>query len=461
MDFAALPPEVNSGRMYAGAGAGPMVAAAAAWDSVASELNSAASSYRASILELTGGPWLGPSAASMAAAAAPYLAWMNTTATQAEQTANQARSAVAAYESAFIATVPPPVIAANRALLLSLVATNILGQNTPAIAATESHYAQMWAQDAAAMYSYAGSSAAATQLTPFSAAPQTTNPGGAGAQAAAASQATSTASGSSASQLLSTVPNALQTMASGASTGGPGQWLLNLLNSTPVQAFEGLMEYTSGYQEQIGAWGFMASGVFFLMNPALNLGPTSAMALMTAPGAAAAGLPEGALGAAGLPEGALGAALGGAGVSAGVGEAASVGGLTVPQSWATAAPEVQLAAKALPMAGLSGLPQAGAAGPGGWFGGIPPIGSVVNAPRNGEPSPRSYDRRAAMRQAAGESGPHEGTLGRCASAGRANLSERDELERLRQSIADVAKERDLLKRSAALLIKEALQKGNQ
>ncbi|MCV7029324.1 PPE family protein, partial [Mycobacterium sherrisii] len=41
MDFAMLPPEVNSGRMYAGAGSGPLMAAAAAWDGLAAELSSA------------------------------------------------------------------------------------------------------------------------------------------------------------------------------------------------------------------------------------------------------------------------------------------------------------------------------------------------------------------------------------------------------------------------------------
>ena len=55
---------------------------------------------------------------------------------------------------------PPPVIEANRTLLMTLIATNILGQNTPAIAATEAHYMEMWAQDAAAMYGYAGLQAA-------------------------------------------------------------------------------------------------------------------------------------------------------------------------------------------------------------------------------------------------------------------------------------------------------------
>ncbi len=36
MDFAALPPEVNSGLMYTGPGSAPMMAAAASWDDLAS-----------------------------------------------------------------------------------------------------------------------------------------------------------------------------------------------------------------------------------------------------------------------------------------------------------------------------------------------------------------------------------------------------------------------------------------
>src|SRR5271168_2807969 len=128
MDFAALPPEINSGRMYAGAGAGPMMTAASAWDGLASELNAAAASYRSVVSSLSSGPWLGAASASMAAAAAPYVAWMSATATQAQQTAAQARSAVSAYEAAFAETVPPASIAANRSQLASLVASNIIGQ---------------------------------------------------------------------------------------------------------------------------------------------------------------------------------------------------------------------------------------------------------------------------------------------------------------------------------------------
>src|SRR6516164_4641469 len=141
--------------MYAGPGSGPMLAAAAAWDGLAAEVRSAAASYESVISGLTAGPWLGPASASMAAAAGPYMAWIGTTAAQAEQAATQAKSAAAAYEVAFAATVPPWVIAANRSLLMALIATNIFGQNTPAIAATEAQYAEMWAQDAATMYGYA------------------------------------------------------------------------------------------------------------------------------------------------------------------------------------------------------------------------------------------------------------------------------------------------------------------
>jgi PPE-repeat protein len=222
VDFGIYPPEINSGRMYTGPGSGPMLAAAAAWDALAAELHSAAASYGSVISGLTAGPWLGPSSASMAAAAAPYAAWMSATAAQAEETATQAKAAAAGYEAAFTATVPPPVIAANRSLLMALVATNFFGQNTPAIAATEAHYAEMWAQDAAAMYGYAGSSASATALTPFTPPRQNTNPGGVVGQAAAVGQAAGTSAGnvqstvSSVPQALSAVPNALQSLATAA-----------------------------------------------------------------------------------------------------------------------------------------------------------------------------------------------------------------------------------------------------
>jgi PPE-repeat protein len=189
MDFGLLPPEINSARIYAGPGSAPMLAAAASWDSLAAELSTTAEEYGSVLLNLTTVHWRGPASVSMQAAAATYMRWLHTTAEQARQTAIQARAAAAAFEQAHAMTVPPPVVAANRALLGILLATNFLGQNTAAIAATEAEYIEMWAQDATAMYGYAASSAAATQLAPFAPPEQTTNPAGLTAQSAAVTEA--------------------------------------------------------------------------------------------------------------------------------------------------------------------------------------------------------------------------------------------------------------------------------
>ncbi|CAM3307151.1 hypothetical protein BST27_00715 [Mycobacterium intermedium] len=211
MDFGIYPPEVNSGRMYTGPGAGPMLAAAQAWDSLADELRVTIAGYQSTVFELTEGAWSGPSSAAMGAAAGSYVEWLSATAARAEQTAAQAWAAVAAYEAAFAATVPPPEIAANRSLLAALVATNFLGQNTPAIAATEALYAEMWAQDSLAMYNYAASSAAAAVLTPFASPHQNTDPAATAGQAEAISQIGNLAG--TVHDVISIVPQALSAMA--------------------------------------------------------------------------------------------------------------------------------------------------------------------------------------------------------------------------------------------------------
>lgn len=165
--FAFLPPEVNSGRMYSGPGSGSLLAAAASWDSLAAELETTAQSCQSILSTLTGLHWHGPASAAMAAAAAPYLGWLQATGEQTRQTAMQARAAAAAYELAHAMTVPSTAVTANRVQLAALIATNFFGQNTAAIAATEAQYCEYWAIDAAAMYGYAAGSAAASELTPF------------------------------------------------------------------------------------------------------------------------------------------------------------------------------------------------------------------------------------------------------------------------------------------------------
>jgi PPE-repeat protein len=189
MDFGLLPPEVNSALMYAGPGSGPMLAAAAGWVATAAELESTAAGYASQISELSG-QWFGPSATRMAAAAAHHVQWLQTTSAQASQTAAQAFEAAAAYDTAFEMTVPPPVIAANRVQLMTLIATNWLGQNTPAIAATEAQYMGMWVQDATAMYTYAATATPAATLQSFTEPQPTTNQTGQTDQANALARTT-------------------------------------------------------------------------------------------------------------------------------------------------------------------------------------------------------------------------------------------------------------------------------
>src|ERR1700678_745728 len=101
LDFGALPPEVNSARMYAGPGSGSMISAAAGWEGLAADLRSQAAAFSSVVSGLTRDGWRGQASAPMAAAATPYTAWMNTTAAQAEQAANQAKAAAAGHEAAF------------------------------------------------------------------------------------------------------------------------------------------------------------------------------------------------------------------------------------------------------------------------------------------------------------------------------------------------------------------------
>jgi PPE-repeat protein len=349
MDFGALPPEINSARMYAGPGAGPMMAAATAWNTLAAELSSTAAGYESVITELTGEQWLGPASASMAAAVQPYVAWMNLTAGHAQHAATQATASAAAFEIAFAATVPPPVIAANRAQLAALVATNFLGINTPAIMATEAHYGEMWAQDATAMYGYAASSAGAGTLTPITPPAPTANPAGLAGQAAAVAQAGST-TGTQAGliQTISSLPKAVAALASPLAAV-PAQ-----ATPPPILSFPIVANTINGIVNT-GAW-FVMNGVTnaVLLGHAMYSVPAAAAATTTAQSVAGG---MGITGLAGAVEPAGAAGFGGVPVLAGLGQASTVGGLSVPASWAAATPAANSGASALAGSGWAVAPE--------------------------------------------------------------------------------------------------------
>jgi PPE-repeat protein len=321
----------------------------------------------------------------MMSAVTPYIDWLTSTGAQAEETANHARAAVAAYEAAFAMTVPPPAIAANRALLAALVATNFLGQNTPAIMMTEALYAEMWAQDAAAMYGYTGASQVASQVTPFVQPPQTTNDDGTSSQADAVAKAAATPAGQAATVAQNAVSSApattTQTAATTAATPPTTliEWLQTLFTNT-VSQFPtggwgvGLTGGTSGnlntMRQILQAYFAVGLGNFGYgigqqtITPAQATALEQGLGLMPGPGAA---LPPigGTAGVSGAPVAGVGQ------MSASVGQASTLGRLSVPAGWPGATPtemeEAQLVSAARPVAPqsngiLNGVPMAGNAG---------------------------------------------------------------------------------------------------
>jgi PPE-repeat protein len=359
-DFAARPPELSSTLMYSGSGAGPLMAAASAFSGLSAELSSNAASYEAIISSLAS-QWTGPSATAMAASAQTYIDWLTTTSAQLQEAAAAATSSAAAYETAYAATIPPAVVYANRAQLAVLVATNILGQNTPAIMANEAMYAEFWAQDAAAMFGYsAAASAASSSLTPLTDPTENTNPAGQGQQASAVGQAAAT-NGSSA---------ALNNAQSAASA---------LANPAAVAAQDTPMSILSAINGLIGS-PIVANGIY---NIGVTLAWNTAMMTATLPllGHFIGGAPFGFVMGDTTPLGAglgFGTTLAGAEAPlamAGMGGASSVGGLSVPAAWSAATPATTVAETTLAGSGWT-APVEEAAGTGGTTGIMPGMASA-------------------------------------------------------------------------------------
>jgi PPE-repeat protein len=349
MDFGAFPPEINSARMYAGPGPLSLTGAAVAWENLASELHTAASSYRSLISGLTTQRWLGPTSLTMASAFGPYVAWMSGAAARAEEAASHARLAVEIYEAAFAMTVPPPAVAANRVQLATLMATNFFGQNSPAIATNEAEYTEMWAQDAAAMYQYAGNSVAVCDVTPFNTPPPVTDPGGLVAQTTAVDEATasSVAQHAQLANLVSTVPSTMQSLSSpitGTAASGTSAATSTAVSDTLTSLSSQLPTY------------FMAGATpLYGMSSVLSMAQTM-QGMASSAAQAAAGAAQGA--ASGAATAAASGASLGSGVVGSLGSAASLGPMSVPSAWTSVIPSSPMAAAALPniAAGGSGMP---------------------------------------------------------------------------------------------------------
>ncbi|MCV7125123.1 PPE family protein [Mycobacterium lacus] len=343
--FVFFPPEINSALIFAGAGAGPLFTAAAAWDGLATDLAASASSFDSVIAGLTGGPWAGPASVAMAAAAAPYVGWLSAAASQAALAAGQARAAATAFETALVATVHPAAVTANRVSLVSLIATNFLGQNTPAIAATEFDYMEMWAQDVAAMVGYHGGAlAVASTLTPFSVPPVDL--------AGLASQVGAEVAGTMSAVVAPVVP-----VAQGAVAALPGvvTGVQSLASAVPVSTL-------------MSAAQVAAYPASMLISPMMSLAQSA--------NASSAGLANAATVGADMPKfvgdtapglKGLGGGAGGLGaeMGAGLGKAHLVGSMSVPPTWQGSMPKAMASSAMAGLGAMNPAAMAQAAGTGG------------------------------------------------------------------------------------------------
>ena len=373
IDFGALPPDVNSARMYAGAGSTSLTTAASAWNSLAAELNSAALGYDRVLTQLSSEEWLGPASTAAVQALTPYVTWMKTTAAEAEHTAQQLISAAAAFETAFASVVPPPVIAQNRALLAQAMATNVLGQNTSVIAQLESQYGQMWAQDSGTLYNYAAQSSNATKVTPFKNAPEVSTQDAGAKQGAAVNSAAGTGAGNAANTTANAIQQTPKTLAAAATPAATtatdplseGWFLLTgqtILPSSLASFVNGLSPF-AGFAYNTEGLPYFSVG---MGNSGVQIAKSTG-ALGGAVASAASAAPKGLSGLGGM----LGGGAGAPAVAAGLGNAASVGKLSVPAMWSGAAPALSHAT-AVPVSAISAVPEA--AGQGNLLGGMPLAG---------------------------------------------------------------------------------------
>jgi PPE-repeat protein len=167
MFYGALPPEVNTARLMAGAGEAPMFQAAAGWETLAISLETQAEELAGSLVALQSS-WQGSASQQAVDATTPMVVWLRTTALQAQKRAMQAIAQANAYMMAMVTTPPIPEIEMNHITHGVLEATNFLGVNAAPIGVNEADYfVRMWNQAAFAMEGYQAETSLNTVFEPI------------------------------------------------------------------------------------------------------------------------------------------------------------------------------------------------------------------------------------------------------------------------------------------------------
>jgi PPE-repeat protein len=244
------------------------------------------------------------------------------------------------------------------------------------------------------MYGYAGASATASQVSPFTTPPQTTNSSGPMGQVAAAVQSAGTSSGtdvetlmSSGPQLISGMPQALQSLASPQA--------LDSVASTATDSSTSSTSATS-LMNELSTPLKLASMPMSMMSKLFTAGSTATAAKAATTAASeldaahAVGLTStGVLGSSGI--GAFGSGV--PALSAGLGQGTSVGALTVPSAWTGAAAPVTATGTAMHLGGAPAI----SAAPAGTQSAVPPMMPITNmGGRAGADAPTRFELRSTV-----------------------------------------------------------------
>lgn len=165
--FHARPPEINTALLMAGAGAAPMLQAAAGWETFAILLETQADELAASLVA-SSSAWSGAAGERAVQSTMQMVVWLRATSAQAMKRGAQAAAQAASYSLAMATTPPLAEIELNHVTHGVLEATNFLGVNAIPIGLNEADYfIRMWNQAAGVMEAYALETSANTVFEPI------------------------------------------------------------------------------------------------------------------------------------------------------------------------------------------------------------------------------------------------------------------------------------------------------